>query len=210
MRPGLLLSASGSDGSSDITRPLTVAASQDRSVMDDPIVAASRRDLLDDIVAADAVAAADRKRREKRVFAIAVALVVVLAGAVILFGLVAYSSIENQREQRVASARRVDILNHRIEELGSELSTAAYSNGQQLGVLSQQVAALQEQVRQLGGEPVVTGPSSQPPPSGTTPPTTQPPTTTSTTQPPPPEPEPDPCDGVSLLGICIEPTRRTA
>lgn len=96
-----------------------------------------------------------------------------------------------------AASRRIDRFNARIEELGTEISTAAFTNGVRIGELADQVAALQEQVRQMGGDPVVpsttTTTSTTRPRSATTTTTTRPPSTTTTTR---------PC-AVSVAGRCI-------
>lgn len=81
---------------------------------------------------------------------VALVLVVVVTGA-----RTTQNALDARQRTAVAATRRIDRLNDRIEELGAELVVAAYSNGQRLGELSDQVAALQEQVRQLGGDPVI-------------------------------------------------------
>lgn len=128
---------------------------------------------------------------------VAILLVVVVLGARI-----ATDALDARDSTATAATRRIDKLNDRIEELGTQLTLQAAINGQRLGELSEQVAALQEQVRQLGGEPVVVVDPRQPDRTTTTT-TTAPPTTssTTTTTAPPPPPEDD-CR-VELLGICI-------
>lgn len=172
--------------------------------MDDPIVSASRRrDLFEDIVAADTAAAQARERKEKRVFILACSAVIVLFLACAAFVVIALVAMTNQREAREAASRRIDILNQQIDELGKELTAEARTNGARIGELTEQVSVLQEQVRQLGGEPVVVNvaePRSSPTPATTT--TTTPSPTTTTTTPPDPQEEP-PDDGTCLLGFCI-------
>lgn len=109
-------------------------------------------------------------------------------------------ALEARNRTAAAATRRIDILNDRIEELGADLVESAASNGLRLGVLSEQVAALQEQVRQLGGEPVIVNPPSTTTttrPGTTT--TSSPPSTTTTTTPPPEEPP--------AGGLCLGPIR---
>lgn len=90
---------------------------------------------------------------------------------------------------RSAASRRIDKLTERI----GDLELRGEANGALIGSLRSQVEALVEQVRQMGGDPVVIiredgstsgGGSSTGPTSSTT--------TTTTTAPPPPAPEPDP------------------
>ena len=135
---------------------------------------------------------------------VALVLVVVITGA-----RTTQDALDARQRTAVAASRRIDKLNDRIGDLAEQLVTSAYSNGQQLGALSDQVAALQEQVRQLGGEPVVVHPAgttstTQP---GTTP-TTRPPSSTTTTTAPKPKPNPPRCRGINVLGICVQPSRR--
>lgn len=131
-----------------------------------------------------------------------------VAVAVIAFVLIDASQARNdaldaRNRTAAAATRRIDLLNERIENLGEEMAEAAFSNGARIGGLADQVAALQEQVRQLGGEPVI--------PSTTTTTssrasTTSAPRTTTTTRPPPPEDEPPPPpddDRLCLGPICI-------
>lgn len=153
--------------------------------MGDPIADGARRDLLDDIVAADEAAAKARERKERRVFRIAASAVVVLALAVGLFALLAFTAMNNQREAREAASRRIDLLNVEIRHLGDELTAEARNNSRRIGELTEQVAALQEQVRQLGGEPVVVITRSEPGATTTTTTTSPPPPSTTTTTRPP-------------------------
>lgn len=125
---------------------------------------------------------------------VALVLVVVITGA-----RTTQDALDARDRTAVAAARRIDKLNDQIEDLGAQLVTSAYSNGRRIGQLSDQVAALQEQVRQLGGEPVVVvTPTAQPTPTTSTP--APPPTTTTTT---PPAPPGDPDDRFCIGPICI-------
>lgn len=119
---------------------------------------------------------------------------------------------ERAADTRRAATRRIDLQQARIEELEGWVQTS----GQAIGELSTTVSALTEQVRQMGGEPVVSPrppTTSTPQPRPSTPPTTAapaapnpapspPPTAPPSAPRPEPEPEPDP-GGVCLLGICI-------
>lgn len=116
-------------------------------------------------------------------------VLVALVGFVVIDASIARNGALDARNRTASAAtRRIDLLNERIEELGEDLVASANANGVRIGELSAQIAALQEQVRQLGGEPVVVRPTTtttagaSPPPSTTT--TTRPPTTTTTTAPP--------------------------
>lgn len=207
--PGSPNVTSGSNDSNATTLLSTAAAGPNRGAMaDDPIAGARRRDLLDDIVAADEAAAQKRERKERRIFRIAAAAVTVLTVAVGLFAWLAFTAIASEREGRSAAVRRIDMLNDRIDELGDELVAESRSNGQQIGELTAQIDALSEQVRQLGGEPVIvvtTDDGSRGGGARSTTTTSAPPastTTTSTTSPP------EPCDGVGALDICIPTNRR--
>lgn len=104
-------------------------------------------------------------------------------------------ALEARQATATAATRRIDRLNDRIEELGLELSGAAYSNGAQIGALRSDITSLQEQVRQLGGDPVVPSTTTTTRPSSTssTTSTTRPPSTTTTTR---------PCT-VNVAGRCI-------
>lgn len=57
-------------------------------------------------------------------------------------------------DSRAASSRRIDLLQAQIEALRARLERQATEAGQ----LREQIAALSEQVRQLGGRPVVPRP----------------------------------------------------
>lgn len=126
---------------------------------------------------------------------VVVSLVVALVAFVVIDASRARDAAIDARNQTAAAAtRRVDLLNDRIEELGGQLALSSESNGARLGALAEQVAALQEQVRQLGGDPVIVvrpAPPPSPPTTSTTTSTTSPPTTTTTL-----------CR-VNVLGRCI-------
>ena len=108
-------------------------------------------------------------------------------------------ALEARNRTAAAATRRIDLLNDRIEALGDQLAASAYSNGERIGALALQVAALQEQVRQLGGEPVIVNhPSTTTTAAPQTTTTTRPrgrPSTTTTTR---------PCRAPEVAGICIE------
>lgn len=125
---------------------------------------------------------------------VAILLVVVVLGARI-----AIDALEARDNTASSATRRIDQLNDRIEELGSQLTLQASVNGVRLGELSEQVAALQEQVRQLGGEPVVVDDPRQQVTTSTTTAAPPPPPTTTTTAPPPE----DDCRVVEVLGRCL-------
>ena len=94
---------------------------------------------------------------------------------------VAVATAEQAQDARQAATRRIDLLLERIDALEHQGS----ENGALIADLRRQVGALQEQVRQLGGRPVV---SSSPSATSTTDPRRAPSpstTTTSTTAPPP-------------------------
>lgn len=109
--------------------------------------------------------------------------------ASVLVALVAYvtidasiarnQAVDSKNQSTIAATRRIDKLNDRIRDLGEELVRAANKNGQRIGELTSQITALEEQVRQLGGRPVVVTPTTTT--STTGPPRTSPPTSTSTT-----------------------------
>lgn len=85
----------------------------------------------------------------------ATAFVALLIVVVVSSTLTTQDALDARQATAAAASRRIDRLNARIEELGDEISTAAFTNGVRIGELADQVAALQEQVRQMGGEPVV-------------------------------------------------------
>lgn len=124
-------------------------------------------------------------------------VVVALVIAVVITGAqTTRAALDTRNQTALAATRRIDLLNERINELGSQLVAQAESNGERLGQLSEQVAALQEQVRQLGGEPVIVA---APYASSTSTTAAASSTTTSTTAAsPPPE-----SGGVCLGPICI-------
>jgi hypothetical protein len=97
-------------------------------------------------------------------------------------------ALDARNRTATAATRRIDKLNDKIGETDSR----------QIGETNAKLAALEEQIRQLGGKPVVvsigsTQAGSTPPPSTTS--TTSPrPTTTTTTTPPQPR---------CVLVICV-------
>lgn len=124
---------------------------------------------------------------------------------------------ENARSQTSAKAtRRIDLLNARITMLQAQ----AVENGQTIGELQADIAALAEQIRQLGGAPVVVAPDPrgsaaggavrQSTPATTSTPAPPPPTTTTTAPAAPPTtaaPNPPPSDPAPsdppLLPVCF-------
>jgi type II secretory pathway pseudopilin PulG len=107
---------------------------------------------------------------------------------------------ENALDARRAASRRIDLLSTRI----GDLEARGEENGALIGELRQQVAALVEQVRQMGGKPVVapTGSHSSSSTSTSSPTSkTAPSTTTSTTSPAQPSPPTAPRPGPTSL-VC--------
>jgi type II secretory pathway pseudopilin PulG len=106
---------------------------------------------------------------------------------------VAVATAEQAQDAREAATRRIDLLLERIDALEQQ----GRDNGALIGDLRTQVAALQEQVRQLGGQPVITSspPTTSPlagpgPGPGRPTPSPSTTTTTTTTAPPPEDDEP--------------------
>lgn len=100
---------------------------------------------------------------------------------------VAQATAEQALDARRAATRRIDLLLGRIDVLEQQGS----ANGALIADLRTQVAALQEQVRQLGGRPVVTSTPGTPSSSSSQGARPAPPTTTTTAPPPSPPPEED-------------------
>jgi hypothetical protein len=108
-------------------------------------------------------------------------LLVALVAFVVIDASQARQDALDARNRTAATAtRRIDKLNDRIEALGTMLFEQADANGQRIGELTTQISALQEQVRQLGGKPVVVVNG-----TGTTSTTSMSSTTTTTTRRPP-------------------------
>lgn len=102
----------------------------------------------------------------------------------------------SEREARAAAVHRIDQLLAKI----SDLEVDAQSNAQQLAVLRREVTLLQQQVRELGGQPVITASASsdgspRPQSSASARPTP------SATHSPTPRPSPSP-SRVCILIIC--------
>jgi hypothetical protein len=138
----------------------------------------------------------------------------IVAGAFVTLGIVGYlifaalqqahDATEAQNRSRMAASRRIDLLNAQIEALQHEIAAGA----EQRGDLAAKLAALAEQVRQLGGKPVViitptfrrtssptsTRPTSQPTPSPTSSAAPKP------TRSPSPSPTPSPTCLLPILG----------
>jgi hypothetical protein len=119
----------------------------------------------------------------------AVLLGSLIAGAVIALvivsGVQSHDALEARNRTAAAASRRIDLLQAELRELRTQLVAAAETNGARIGELLEQVAVLQEQVRQLGGDPVVvvtTTTTTSPRRSNTTT------TTTPRRQPDPPSP----------------------
>jgi len=135
----------------------------------------------------------------------AVLLASLLAGAVIALvivsGVQSHDALEARNRTAAAASRRIDLLNDQIEQLNAKATV----NGERIGELIAQIGALQEQVRQMGGQPIVavtttTTPTGARPSSSTTtttprPPVAPAPTTTTTTP-------PRPCTA-QIAGVCI-------
>jgi hypothetical protein len=116
-------------------------------------------------------------------------LLVALVAFVVIDASQARQDALDARNRTAATAtRRIDKLNDRIEALGTMLFEQADANGQRIGELTAQVEALSQQVRDLGGTPIVVQPSasssssSQQPTTTTAPRAPSPTTTTTTTQ----------------------------
>jgi predicted GTPase len=109
---------------------------------------------------------------------------------IIVSGVNTHDALEARNRTAEAATRRIDKLSKEIDKLTDELVATTASNGQRIGELTAQIAALQEQVRELGGRPVVpatTTTVAQRAPTSTTttrPPQTTPTTSTTTTSPP--------------------------
>jgi TolA-binding protein len=104
------------------------------------------------------------------------ALVVLLTFIVFDASAARDQALDTALDQRQAATRRIDMLLAEVANLRED----AEANGQRIGELLDQVAVLQEQVRQLGGRPVVVQTTTTARRSS---PTTQPRSTTTTTQP---------------------------
>lgn len=137
----------------------------------------------------------------------AVLLASLITGAVIALvivsGVNAHDALEARQQTALAATRRIDKLNDEIAELNQHAS----DNGKRIGELTAQITALQEQIRRMGGQPIVTattsttarrqasGGTTTTSPRSSPAPTSPPPTTTTTTTVPP-------CRN-SVLGICL-------
>lgn len=142
--------------------------------------------------------------------------------------LVVNDSIAGRREAfdqldaaRAGATRRIDLLQHRIDELVGQ----GQANSADLGELVGEINALRAQVEDMGGRPVVAertvpatssttarpegSPASPGPTSTTTAPPAPPPTQPPPTQPPPDEPHPTtplpvPCGTVFVPVLCAK------
>lgn len=142
-----------------------------------------------------------------RTFAVAAGfLALLLVGYLVMASVQqAHDATEAQNRSRTAATRRIDILNNRIEKLQAQIVQGQGDRSE----LAAKLAALEEQVRQLGGRPVVTGgpartsgpvpgptrrPSPTPAPTSTRPPPASP-------RPPSPTPRPSPtCLPLPVIG----------
>lgn len=95
----------------------------------------------------------------------------------------------SEREARAAAVHRIDQLLVRIDDLEVD----AQANGQALAVLRRELGLLQQQVRDLGGQPVVSGGT------GESSPQARPPTSARPTPRPTPTPSPS---RTCLLILC--------
>lgn len=139
-------------------------------------------------------------------------------GVVLLIGLIAVVLLQRgdlavergrtdaERQARTETADELSLADEQLQVLFAQISAAQADTA----ALREQLAAAIEQIRQLGGQPVVDGDVGQPAarrssapaaPSGSTPPTT-PPTTTPPDEPPPDEPPDEPPPLVCVLGVC--------
>lgn len=103
------------------------------------------------------------------------------------------SALEARSATAAGATRRIDLLQARI----ADLEESGQDNSEEIGALKAEVSALQRQIEQEGGSPVV------PRTTTTTAPSAPPSTTTTTAPPPEPQPEePEPDEGSGLcLGI---------
>lgn len=142
--------------------------------------------------------------KERRVATIAWAVIIVLAALAVVgvgFGVTSLLAARESNDQLSDRDAQITKLNDRLATVTSELSALkaqATASAALIGELRQQIAALSEQVRELGGDPVIVvqPPSSTTtaPPSTTTTTTTRPPSTTTTTR---------PCRTPAIAGLCI-------
>lgn len=136
--------------------------------------------------------------------------------AAVLVGLLAVLVITSisDREHALEVARRATVneqaeravLNHRIDQLltqVSDLQDDAHGNAEQLIVLRREVALLQQQVRDLGGQPVVTGNATDGTTATTRQPQASPTAHPSPTRTPNPRPTPAPSPSPSPSQACI-------
>lgn len=95
----------------------------------------------------------------------------ITAGAflsLLLVGYLVVTSVQTAQDskdllegQRAAATRRIDLLTTELRRLQALAQDNSRTNGEQ----AEAIAALTEQIKQLGGRPVVTGPSQDPVPN---------------------------------------------
>jgi uncharacterized membrane protein len=107
-------------------------------------------------------------------------LVGAVIALVIISGVTAQDALEAREQTAKTASRRINQLLDELRQLSNDQAAAAEANGQRIGELTAQIGALQEQVGDLGGRPVVPVTSTT-----TTTSTARPPSTTTTTQPRP-------------------------
>jgi hydroxymethylpyrimidine/phosphomethylpyrimidine kinase len=123
--------------------------------------------------------------KERRAARLVGAALVVLAIWAVAATVVAALVIQNQQGSREAASRRISMLQEEIKRLGDEVA----DGNRKVGELTSQVEVLSQQVRDLGGTPIVVQPSassssstSQQPTTTTAPRSPSPTTTTTTPQ----------------------------
>lgn len=125
------------------------------------------------------------------VVVVSTVLVALLAVAVVVSAQSARDALAANDKQRHINDAQVAALNDRI----STLEALTRDDNQHIAELLTEVSALQEQVRQLGGKPVVTSSSAGSSTTATTAAPQPTPTTTSTTTPP--------CATVVIANRCV-------
>lgn len=137
---------------------------------------------------------------------VAYALTAMFVATVVQAFVARQQAYDSQQASRAAAVRRIDLLQHQINDLQDRLRHVKTTDARQRGRMQDAIAALAEQIRQLGGQPVTDGgPSStstRPSPAATGPPPRPQPTghphhpQPTHTPPPPPSPSPSstPCD----------------
>lgn len=109
------------------------------------------------------------------------------------------TSAANQRGQ--AATRRIDLLNREIDELNDQLRGLTADAARERGELSTKIDALAEQVRRMGGRPIVVTTASPSPSAARSSPTPAPRPTNRPTARPRPSATPSPtCTALPIVG----------